>query len=606
MRTLMTGDEALARGAYEAGVAFASAYPGTPSTEILENITGYKDIISEWASNEKVAMEAAAGASLAGARSLASMKHVGVNVAADPLFTFSYTGVNAGMVLISADEPGQHSSQNEQDNRWYAVSAKLPMLEPSDSQECLDMMKAAYDLSEEYDTPVLMRITTRVAHSKSPVSCGERAAVPVRPYVKNVAKYVTVPSLAVKMRVKVEERMGRLKAFSEKTPLNYIEKVSRADTVRDGSRIGVIASGMAYYYAKEVLGDGASYLKLGFTNPLPDALLDEFYTLVDKVYIIEEHDPYLEQWVKSRGYSCIGKDIIPPYGELTPDVLRKAILGGELEGPAYDRSVIIPRPPALCAGCPHRGLFYELAKRKNTVIAGDIGCYTLGFADPYNAMDFVVCMGASFSSGHGAQRVFTASGSENRVVGIMGDSTFFHTGINSLIEVLYNNSKTICIILDNRITGMTGHQENPGTGKNAAGDAAPEIDIESVVKALGAKNVASVNPNDLKAVRKALDDAYSKDGPSVIITRWPCVLKRLSAADKAEFGADVFTQKYGVDGEKCIACKMCVKAGCPALSCVSEKIKENSGKMKIIIDQGMCAGCGVCAQICPKQAIMPS
>ena len=588
MKTLMTGDEAIARGAYEAGVIFASAYPGTPSTEILENVATYKEIVSEWAPNEKVALEAAAGASIAGARALSSMKHVGVNVAADPLFTFSYTGVRGGMVLISADEPGMHSSQNEQDNRWYAVSAKLPMFEPSDSQESIDMLKAAYELSEGYDSPVLMRVTTRICHSKSIVELKPRVEVGVKDYQKEIMKYVAVPFVATQRRIVVEERMNKLKEYSETTPWNRIEK---------GGKIGVVASGVAYNYAREVFGDEATYLKLGYTNPLPDNLLDEFYKQVDTVYVIEENDPYLQQWIERRGYKCIGKPTIPPYGEMTPDVLRKVLNKDEKAVIDFNKSLVVPRPPVLCAGCPHRGFFYELAKRKDTVVAGDIGCYSLGFAEPFNGIDYIVCMGSAFSSGHGTQQALVAAGKKTRVVGVMGDSTFFHMGINGLIEVLYNQSKTICVILDNRTTGMTGHQEHPGTGRDIRRNPAPEICIETTVRALGAKNVAVIDPNDIKAVRKALDDAYAKDEPSVIITRWPCVLKPMNEDDYKEFGADMFKKKYQVKAELCNACKLCLRAGCPATSL-------DTATNKIVIDQSACVGCSTCAQICPKTAIV--
>ncbi len=588
MKRLLTGNEAFARAAYEAGVSFASAYPGTPSTEILENITLYKEIVSEWAPNEKVALEACCGASIGGVRSLASMKHVGVNVAADPLFTFSYTGVNGGMVLISADEPGQHSSQNEQDNRYYALSAKLPMLEPANSNECKDMLIAAYDLSEEYNTPVLVRATTRVCHSKSIVECFDRKEVKPKEYKKDVTKYIIVPAMAKGLRVRVEHRMNRLKEYTEKSPFNFIEK--------GNGNIGIITSGMCYHYAREVFGEEANYLKLGFTNPLPTELLHEFYKLVDKVYIIEENDPYIEEWVKACGYKCHGKDTFPAFGEMTPDVIRKSVFGKEFDVISYNRELVVPRPPVLCAGCPHRGLFYELAKKKNTIISGDIGCYTLAFSDPYNAMDITICMGAAFSAGHGVQKAMDISKRDTRVVSVMGDSTFFHTGINSLIEVLYNDSKTICIILDNRITAMTGHQENPSTGKNASGKRALEMDIEKVVRSLGAKNVYVINPNDLKEVRETLNEAYKKDEPSVIITRWPCALKKLSIEEKEEFGEKIFNKKYEVDPEKCIACKACIRSGCPAIS-----IDLNINKSTI--DYTQCVGCSVCAQICPKNAI---
>ncbi|MCL2168583.1 MAG: thiamine pyrophosphate-dependent enzyme, partial [Defluviitaleaceae bacterium] len=451
MKQLMTGNEALARGAWEAGVRFASAYPGTPSTEILVNLLNYKEIYAEWAPNEKVSLEAAAGAAVGGSRSVCAMKHVGVNVAADPLFTFAYTGVNAGMVLVTADEPGMHSSQNEQDNRNVAPFAKVPMLEPSNSQECLDMMKEAFELSEKYDVPVLIRITTRIAHSKSIVTLSERVEHPEREYKKDVRKFLPIPAFATGLRVRVEDRMSVLEDFTEKTPLNRIE---------EGGKIGVIASGVCVNYAKEVFGDDATYLKLGFTHPLPNNLLDEFYRQVDseKVYVIEENDPYLQHWVERQGYPCI--PILPPYGEKTPDVLRAAIFGEPNPVLDVNDADVPPRPPVLCSGCPHRGFFVELAKRKDTIVAGDIGCYTLGFAPPFNAIDYVICMGSAFSAGHGTQIALEQAGKDTRVVGIMGDSTFFHTGINSLMEVVYNRSKTICVILDNRITGMTGQQEH--------------------------------------------------------------------------------------------------------------------------------------------------
>lgn len=586
MKQLMTGNEAIVQGAWEAGVQFASAYPGTPSTEILENMTKYKEIRSEWAPNEKVAMEAAVGASLGGVRSIASMKHVGVNVAADPLFTFSYTGVNGGMVLISADEPGQYSSQNEQDNRYYALAAKLPMLEPANSQECRDMLLSAYELSERYDSPVLMRTTTRVCHSKSIVNCGDRSEYNARTYKKDAAKNVMVPAHAIKRRAVVEKRMKDLASYTENNPFNYIEK---------GGRIGVISSGICFHYAKEVFGDKATYLKLGFTNPLPSKLLAEFCGMVDEIYVIEENDPYLETWVKACGFECHGKDTFPAFGEMTPDVLRNTLFSEKQPVIEYKRDLVVPRPPTLCAGCPHRGLFYELGKRKNVVVSGDIGCYTLGFTEPYNAIDTTICMGGAFSIGHGIQQAADITGQNLRVVGIMGDSTFFHTGLNSLIEVLYNGSRTICIILDNRITGMTGHQENPGSGKKAAGDPAHQMDIATIVRALGAKNIVEINPNNLKEVKAALDNALNTDEPSVIVTKWPCVLKRMDAKEKEAFG-NPFTTKCKVEDEKCIGCKLCIRCGCPAIA-------MNRDTNKAEIDAPQCVGCGVCMQICQKQAI---
>ena len=588
MKQLMTGNEAIARGAYEAGVKYASAYPGTPSTEILENIALYKnDIVAEWAPNEKVALEAAAGGAFAGARTVASMKHVGLNVAADPLFTVAYTGINGGFVVITADEPGMHSSQNEQDNRNYAKSAKVPLLEPATSQEAKDMMKMAYEISEKYNTLVMMRLTTRLCHSKGLVECEERNEVGIKPYEK-VVKRVTVPANARLLRVDVEEREKKLYKFSNETELNYME-------INEGAKVGVISSGMCFNFAKEVFGKDASYLKLGFTNPMPDEKIKEFASKVETIYIVEENDKFIEDHVKSLGVDCIGKDVLPAYGEMTPDVIRKSIFKDNFKHEDVEPELIIPRPPTFCAGCPHRGLFYELGKRKDIVVAGDIGCYTLGFAPPYNAMDFVVCMGASLSSAHGCQKVLNmVDGNEKRVVGVLGDSTFFHTGINSLIDVIYNNS--ISIILDNRITGMTGHQQNPGSGFTLQGEDTTSINIEQVVKALGAKNVRVINPNKLDEVNDALDWAIGLDEASVIITRWPCALKRFSQADIDEFGR-VFTEKCVVDEEKCVGCKKCTKTGCPAIS-VDKEAKKAS------IDRNQCLGCEVCLQVCPKNAIV--
>ncbi len=590
MKKLLTGNEAIARGAYEAGVKYASAYPGTPSTEILENIAKYykEDILAEWAPNEKVALEASMGASIAGARSMAAMKHVGVNVAADPLFTFSYTGVNAGMVLVTADEPGQHSSQNEQDNRNYAKFAKVPMLEPSDSRESKDMIKIALKISEEYDTPVLIRMTTRVCHSKGIVDCYEREKIEIKDYVKDVNKYVCVPVVSKKLRIKVEEKMRKLLDYSNNTELNYIEWNNR--------KVGIIASGVVFTFAKEVFGDSASYLKLGFTNPLPTEKIKEFASSVERIYVIEENDPYIEEQVRILGFDCFGKNLFPSYGELTPDIIRKSVFGETYKTVEYDKEKVIPRPPALCAGCPHRGFFYQLGKRKDIMVSGDIGCYTLGFADPYNAMDSAVCMGASVSMGHGAQQVFNMKeNSSKRVVSVIGDSTFFHTGINSLINVSYNKSNTVTVILDNRATGMTGHQDNPGTGYTLQGKKTVELDIERLVRASGIENVIQINPNDLTAVENALDWALSLDKPSVIITRWPCVLKKLSSRDKEEF-EEMFQSKYSIDKDKCIGCKACIRTGCPAIS-------FDRATNKSVIDLEQCVGCSVCFQVCPVKAI---
>lgn len=589
MKLLMTGNEAIARGAYEAGVRFASAYPGTPSTEILENVATYKgDIVAEWATNEKVALEAAIGGSLAGARSMASMKHVGVNVAADPLFTFSYTGVNGGMVLISADEPGMHSSQNEQDNRNYAKFAKIAMFEPSTSQEAKDMFKEAFEVSEKFDTPVLFRVTTRLCHSKGIVECSDRVDVPIKEYVKNPQKNLTVPAHARVRRIELEDRMSKLLEYSNNTPLNSYE-------IND-TKIGIVASGMCYTYAKEVFGDDASYMKLGFTNPMPIDKIKEFASKVDKIYVIEENDEFIEEQLKANNIECHGKDVFPSYGEMTPDVIRKSVFGKMNDTIEYNKDLVVNRPPGLCAGCPHRGFFYELGKRKNVMVTGDIGCYTLGFAPPYNAMDTVVCMGASLSAGHGAQKVFNMKeGNNMRVVGVLGDSTFFHTGVNSLLDVVYNNGNSISVILDNRITGMTGHQQNPGTGYTLQGDITNEVDIEALVKACGVKHIKTINPNDLSQVKETLDWAFELDEPSVIITRWPCVLKKFSKQDIEEFN-NPFTSKCSVDSDKCIGCKLCMRTGCPAISFKSEQ-------KSVLIDKNQCVGCEVCSQVCPKDAI---
>ncbi len=589
MKKLMTGNEAIARGAYEAGVKFASAYPGTPSSEILENIATYQDhILAEWAPNEKVALEAVIGASFAGARSMASMKHVGVNVAADPLFTFSYTGVNGGMVLVTADEPGQHSSQNEQDNRNYAKFAKIPMFEPADSQESKDMIEEAFKVSEAFDTPVLIRVTTRICHSKGIVACKDREEVEIKEYVKDLKKNLAVPTFARGMRVKLEERLQKLLDFSNHTNMNYIEWNDR--------KIGVIASGTAYRFAKEVFGNAASYLKIGFTNPLPIEKIKEFANEVEKIYVIEENDPYIEEQVRILGFDCYGKNLFPSYGEMTPDVIRKAVYGETNSVIEYDKDKVAPRPPTLCAGCPHRGFFYELGKRKNVMVSGDIGCYTLGFAEPYNAMDVSICMGGSISMGHGAQQIFNMKeSSPMRVVSVIGDSTFFHTGVNSLLDVTYNKSNTINVILDNRITGMTGHQENPGTGYTLQGAETIEIDIEGLVRACGIQHVVTINPNDIKAVKNALDWAMSLDEPSVIITRWPCVLKKFSNQDTEEF-KDAFKNKCVVINEECVGCRACIRTGCPALS-------FDKAAKKSCINMDQCVGCEICLQVCPVKAI---
>jgi len=587
MIKLLTGNEAVAQGAYEAGISYAAAYPGTPSTEILENIAGFKkDIIAEWAPNEKVALESAIGASIAGARALSAMKMVGVNVAADPLFSFAYSGVNGGLVLITADDPGLHSSQNEQDNRYYAKFAKIAMLEPSDSQESKDMIISAMEISETFDTPVLMRMTTRICHSKSLVEIGERPEASKKPYEKNLGKFDLVPAVSRKLRATLEERIRKLEDYSDTTDLNYFEW--------NDSKIGIISSGVAYQYAKEVFGDTASYLKLGFTYPLPVKKIQEFATKVETIYVVEELEPYLEEQLKQMGIPCIGKDKIPNMYELNPDIVEQGLLDTKKPVVQYDASVVAPRPPVLCAGCPHRGFFYALAKKKNVVIAGDIGCYGLGGADPLNAKDLCICMGAAPSIGHGAQKIFNRFNENKRVVAVVGDSTFYHTAMNSLLNVTYNRSNTVTCILDNRITGMTGHQENPGTGFTLQGMPTKALPIADVARALGVDNIRTVNPLKLAEVSEALDWALALNEPSVIITRWPCVLKKQSQDDEAEFGKYMATCE--VDETKCIGCQLCIKTGCPALRFCKETKKAR-------IDPVQCVGCEVCAQVCPKQAI---
>ncbi|MDR1042433.1 MAG: indolepyruvate ferredoxin oxidoreductase subunit alpha, partial [Clostridiales Family XIII bacterium] len=479
MKVLMSGNEAVARGAYEAGAGFASAYPGTPSTEILESLATYEGgPCCEWAPNEKVALEAAAGASVAGVRSLAAMKHVGVNVAADPLFTLAYTGVGGGCVLVSADDPGMHSSQNEQDNRNYAEAARVPMLNPSDSAEAKEYMKLGLELSERFDTPVMLHMTTRVCHSKSLVELDGRKEMPPIPYEKNVAKYVATPANAAVMRRKLEERLDAMEGYANTAEVNRPEY--------NGHAVGVVTSGVAYQYAKEAFGEDASFLKLGMAFPVPRALIQGFASKVEKLYVVEEMDPYLERHVRQLGIACEGKPPIPNYGELNADIIRKAVFGAE--GTSLSVGIeAAARPPVLCAGCPHRGFFYALGKRKNVIVTGDIGCYTLGSAPPLSSIDTVLCMGASISMGHGAAKAMRRTGGGHKVVAVIGDSTFFHTGIGSLINAVYNNSDSVSVILDNRITGMTGHQQNPGTGFTLAGEPAAEVDIEKLCLAIGVK-----------------------------------------------------------------------------------------------------------------------
>ena len=581
MRELMTGNEAIARGAWEAGCHVAAAYPGTPSTEILENVSRYKEIYSEWSTNEKVSLEVASGASMAGARAMCAMKHVGLNVAADPFFTMSYIGVNGGLVIVDADDPGLFSSQNEQDNRWYALHAKLPMLEPSDSQECLQYMKAAFDISERFDTPVLLRVTTRICHSKSVVETGERKERPVREYVRNPGKNAMLPAFAKAKHYLVEKRLLELREFNETSP--YI-------TFEDGKgEIGVIASGIGRQHAKEALGDGVSYLHLGMTWPLPEKAIRDFASKVKNLWIVEENDTFIEGAVRSMGIACSGKDALPLVDELSPALIAKAILGTKpSSGP--DTGIMPPsRPPLLCAGCPHRGLLFAMSKKKDLVVMGDIGCYGLGSMPPLSVGESTICMGAGFSAVVGFQKAQEKAGRSQKVFGILGDSTFFHSGITGLIDAVVNKSRGVFVILDNRITAMTGQQENPGTGRTLMGEETTALDIPRLCAACGVKeeHIHVVDPYDLKASREAVNSAYAAEETSVIVTTRPCALIKEVQKNRGSLHCVV-------DAEKCVLCSSCLKLGCPAIT-------KQEGR--IVIDSVACNGCSLCVQVCPKQAI---
>lgn len=569
----MLGNEAIARGLYEAGVRVVSSYPGTPSTEITEFAAKYDEIYCEWAPNEKVATEVAFGASLRGARSACAMKHVGLNVAADPLFTLSYTGVNGGMVLFVADDPAMHSSQNEQDSRHYAIAAKVPMLEPSDSAEAKEFVKEAYKISEEYDTPVIIRMCTRIAHSQSSVELCDREEISLPDYEKNPQKYIMAPANAIRRHPFVEERTKKLQALGEITTLNKVEKTSK--------EMGIICSGTCYQYVKEVFGDSVSVLKLGLVNPLPVEIIKDFAEYVDKLYVIEELDPIIETHLNTLGIPCVGKEMFSLLGEFNQNTIRKAFGMDMPEGKATD-AVIPIRPPVMCAGCPHRGLFYILAKNKITAL-GDIGCYTLGSAAPLFALDSTLCMGASVSGIHGFNKAGGAQ-SEKKTVCVIGDSTFMHSGITGLVNISYNASNSTVIILDNSITGMTGHQQNPTTGYNIKGDPAAKINLEELCKAVGINRVRVVDPYNLNECDTAIKEELSVDEPSVIISRRPCALLKYVKHNKPLI----------VDADKCRSCKMCMKIGCPAIS------MEN-GKAKV--DNTLCTGCGVCEQLCKFDAL---
>ena len=574
MKTLMLGNEAAARGLFEAGCSFVSSYPGTPSTEITECAAKYPEIYCEWAPNEKVAMEVAFGAALAGKRSACVMKHVGVNVAADPLFTIAYTGVNAGMVICVADDPGMHSSQNEQDSRHYAVSAKLPMLEPADSEEARAFAKRAFQLSEEYDTPVFLKLCTRIAHSQSIVELGEREEVPAKPYEKNIAKYVMVPGNARPRHPIVEERTQRLTAYAETTDLNRVEM--------GGTKMGIITSSTCYQYAREVFGPQASILKLGLVNPLPREKILAFAAKVDQVLVLEELDPVIETHCRNLGLTVLGKDRLPMVGEFSQGLVAQRIRDTARPWMELEEN-IPPRPPVLCAGCPHRGLFYTLAKHKVTVL-GDIGCYTLAAYEPLYAIETCECMGASVSSIHGFNKAL-GQDSEGKTVAVLGDSTFMHSGMTGLANIAYNQSNSTVIILDNSTTGMTGHQQNPTTGKNLRGDPAGKIDLETLCRAMGIRRVRVVDPYDLKATEEVVTEELAAPEPSVIITRRPCVL--LKSVEKHP--------PYQVEPDKCKGCKMCMRIGCPAISWKDKKA---------VIDPTQCVGCGVCEQLCKFDAFL--
>jgi len=574
LKELLLGNAAVARAVYEAGVCVASSYPGTPSTEITANIAKYDEIYTEWAPNEKVGMEVAWGACIAGKRSFSGMKHVGLNVAADVLFTISYAGVNAGMVCAVADEPGMHSSQNEQDSRYYAKAAKVPMLEPADSAECLEFTKYAYEFSEKYDTPVLIRMCTRICHSQSVVELSERVEPPVREYTKNPQKYVMMPTYARPRHPIVEQRMLDLVALGEDTFLNKVEM--------NDTDLGIIASGTAYQYVKEVFGDKVSVLKLGLINPLPEKLILDFASKVKRLVVVEELDPFIEDHCKKLGLIVSGKDLFPIVGELSPNIVAEKLNMPYNKGKKLD-DVIPVRPPVMCAGCSHRGLFYTLGKMGVTVV-GDIGCYTLGATPPLNAMDMQICMGGSVSGLHG----FVRGGGKN-AIGVIGDSTFAHMGVPGLIDIGYNGSDSTLIILDNSTTGMTGHQENPTTGVNIKGETVGKMDIEAMCRACGIERITIIDPNNLVESERVIKEEMAIPGPSVIIARRPCILLKTSKPNPP----------LTVDEEKCTGCSMCMKIGCPAIIMNRD---AQTGKKKASINRTLCVGCDVCMQLCKFNA----
>ena len=573
MKQLILGNEAVARGLYEAGCSFVSSYPGTPSTEITEAVAKYKEVYAEWAPNEKVALEAAFGASLAGRRSFCGMKHVGLNVAADPLFTISYTGVNAGLVIGVADDAGMHSSQNEQDSRHYARASKIPMLEPSDSAEALEFAKLAYEISEQFDTPVLLKMCTRVSHSQSVVETGERKEI-IKEYEKNIPKYVMMPGNAKKRHPVVEARTRALVEYAETAPINRVEPGK-------DHKMGIITSSTSYQYVKEVCGDIYPVLKLGMIWPMPEQKIKDFAASVEQLVIVEELEGFIESHCRDLGLACVGKSNFSNIDELMPLTVAAQLSKPWETGVKLD-GAIPPRPPVMCAGCPHRGLFYTLKKNKLTVL-GDIGCYTLGAVAPLAAVDTVICMGASVSGLHGFSKSQNGA-MDGKTVAVIGDSTFMHSGITGLVNMAYNESCGTVIIVDNSITGMTGHQQNPTTGFNLKGDPCAKIDLESLCRAVGINRVRVVDPYNLKQCDEAIKEELAAKEPSVIISRRPCALLK-TVKHKAPLV---------VDQDKCVGCKACMKIGCPAISIVDGKAK---------VDATQCVGCGVCEQLCKLDAL---
>ncbi len=573
MKELMLGNKAVARGLYEAGCKVISSYPGTPSTEITEEAAAYKEVYCEWAPNEKVALEVAHGATLGGVRAACAMKHVGLNVAADPLFTISYQGLNAGLVVCVADDPGMHSSQNEQDSRHYAIAAKLPMLEPSDSEESRVFAKKAFEMSEKFNTPVLLKMVTRVSHSQSIVDTEERVEPAQVPYVKDTTK-VMMTLNSRNAHVRVEQRTKDLIEYAENCEFNRVE-------MGKDTSVGIITDSTSYQYAREVLGEDACILKLGLINPLPEKLIKDFAAKVDKVVVLEELDPIIENHCKQLGIKVSGKDTFPICGEFSQNLVREC-LGMEVPAHMSIDENLPARPPVMCAGCPHRGIFYIL-KKKKCMVYGDIGCYTLGAVAPLNAMDLNVCMGASCSGLHGFNKAMGEAGESNSV-GVIGDSTFIHSGMTGITDISYNMSNSTVIILDNSITGMTGHQQNPTTGKNLRGEPAGKVDLEALCKALGFNRVRVVDPYDLRAVEEAVTEELAAKEPSIIISRRPCVMIK----------GTVHKPPISVDEDKCVGCKQCMSIGCPAIA-----VKDK----KAHIDPTLCIGCKVCSQMCKFGAI---